>query len=178
MMKVWNFVYVTAVVLALMAVADWRGGETDDSSWTRETKNWHLGAEYNSIARAIYAGRGFSDPFKTESGPTAWMPPVLSYFLAGLYWVTDFNPQAVIELVVVFIPLIAIGSASRRPPGAQKQVSTMPPSHRIAAPVVAAACSLHRYVTSAATSLGSAKRWINEEGRASLTNSVLVASMF
>lgn len=64
--------------------------------------NWHLGAEYNEIAKAIFAGRGFSDPFRTESGPTAWMPPVLPYFLAALYWITDFQPQAVIELVLGF----------------------------------------------------------------------------
>lgn len=120
MMKFWDLVYVTTMVLALMAVADWRGNQSGDSPWMRENRNWHLGAEYDSIARAIYAGRGFSDPFKVESGPTAWMPPVLPYILSGLYWVTDFNPQIVIELVlgikaliIVFTGLIVLAEARR-----------------------------------------------------------------
>lgn len=46
--------------------------------------NSHLGGEYYRIATAIVEGRGFSDPFGYPSGPTAWMPPVYCYFLAGL----------------------------------------------------------------------------------------------
>lgn len=57
--------------------------------------NAHLGAEYYNIAAAINDGRGFSDPFVIESGPTAWMPPLLVWIQAGLialfngdrYWV-------------------------------------------------------------------------------------------
>jgi hypothetical protein len=48
----------------------------------------HLGAEYDEIARAIYSGRGFSDPFGIETGPTAWMPPVLPSLMAAAYFVS------------------------------------------------------------------------------------------
>ena len=43
----------------------------------------HLGAEYLNIAQALRAGRGYADPFRAETGPTAWMPPVLPTILAG-----------------------------------------------------------------------------------------------
>lgn len=57
--------------------------------------NAHLGAEYYNIGSALADGRGFSDPFVVESGPTAWMPPLLVWIQAGLitlfggdrYWV-------------------------------------------------------------------------------------------
>ncbi|TWT79752.1 hypothetical protein CA13_11590 [Planctomycetes bacterium CA13] len=60
----------------------------------------HIGAEYDSIARAIVAGRGFSDPFEVESGPTAWMPPVLPILMAAGYWLADNDRMAVIAMFV------------------------------------------------------------------------------
>ena len=38
-------------------------------------------AEYGSIAQSLVHGEGFSSPFYTQSGPTAWMPPFLVYFI-------------------------------------------------------------------------------------------------
>lgn len=61
----------------------------------------HLGAEYDSIARAIYSGRGFADPFEIQTGPTAWMPPVLPTVLACGYWVTGGDRDAVMMMFVV-----------------------------------------------------------------------------
>src|SRR4051794_14231964 len=48
--------------------------------------NQHLGAEYINIAEAMVAGKGFANPFKDDTGPTAWMPPVLPTILAALLW--------------------------------------------------------------------------------------------
>src|SRR5688572_20837623 len=39
--------------------------------------NRHLGGEHFHIAKSIIAGKGFADPFGAETGPTAWMPPML-----------------------------------------------------------------------------------------------------
>ena len=61
----------------------------------------HLGAEYDEIARAIYKGRGFSDPFKIETGPTAWMPPVLPSLMAAGYWAGGGDRTFVMILFVV-----------------------------------------------------------------------------
>ncbi len=60
----------------------------------------HLGGEYLCIARAIASGRGFSDPFGVETGPTAWMPPVYPVLLAALLKVFG-EVQPVVYCVVV-----------------------------------------------------------------------------
>jgi hypothetical protein len=44
--------------------------------------NRHMGGEYYMIAYAISKGKGFSNPFLAETGPTAWMPPLYCYLLA------------------------------------------------------------------------------------------------
>jgi hypothetical protein len=73
-------------------------------------QNQHLAAEYYSIAKAMVAGRGFADPFRSETGPTAWMPPVLPVILAGLHWVADGNVEAVTALFVLLQDLTLIGT--------------------------------------------------------------------
>lgn len=72
--------------------------------------NDHLGAEYYSIARAIVAGRGYADPFRAETGPTAWMAPVLPCLLAGLHWVTGGDKEAVTALMILLQDLALIAS--------------------------------------------------------------------
>ena len=42
----------------------------------------HLGGEYLNIARSVYEGDGFSNPFGDKTGPTGWSPPVLVYLMA------------------------------------------------------------------------------------------------
>ncbi len=65
--------------------------------------NRHLGAEYYSIASSIVAGDGFSSPFQErKTGPTAWMPPLLTYLLAGLIWATGNDKDAVMAVMIFF----------------------------------------------------------------------------
>jgi len=40
-----------------------------------------FGAEYGAIAQTMMEGKGYSNPFYFESGPTAWMLPVLVYLI-------------------------------------------------------------------------------------------------
>jgi hypothetical protein len=61
----------------------------------------HLGAEYNAISVALVNGRGFADPFRTRTGPTAWMPPMYSWILAALRWDANGDIQYVQTAVVV-----------------------------------------------------------------------------
>ena len=63
--------------------------------------NDHLGAEYFSIAKSLYAGEGFSSPFVEKTGPTAWMPPVLPAFLASLLWLAD-GDRGVVRFIVTW----------------------------------------------------------------------------
>jgi hypothetical protein len=73
--------------------------------------NDHLGAEYFNIARSLYAGKGFANPFTNlESGSTAWMPPVLPTLLAGLLWVCDGDNDLVMTVVIFFQVFVLIGT--------------------------------------------------------------------
>ncbi len=89
------------------AIALSRTGRVMPNEWLRQTMLNHLGAEYNNIATQIVSGHVFSDPFSADGGPTAWMPPVLSYLLATAYWVFDGNETAVIATATL-IHAIAI----------------------------------------------------------------------
>lgn len=107
-MRVRDVVAVVGIVLAFMTIADWKYRHPRELTWLSSDGNFHLGAEYDEIARAIRSGRGFSDPFKVESGPTAWMAPVLPYVLAGLYWVSGDNRETVVELVLLIKALVLV----------------------------------------------------------------------
>ncbi len=70
----------------------------------------HLGAEYYSIAGALASGRGFADPFRVPSGPTAWMPPVLPALLAALRWASGDERDIVTTVVLLLQNLTLLGS--------------------------------------------------------------------
>lgn len=72
--------------------------------------NRHLGAEYLNIAKAIMKGRGFADPFRDETGPTAWMPPVLPILLAALLWVCDNDTDAVMTVCLFLHATVLIAT--------------------------------------------------------------------
>lgn len=63
--------------------------------------NDHLGAEYYEIAVSIYDGRGYADPFKTRSGPTAWMPPILPIYTTALLICNDGDKVATANAMIV-----------------------------------------------------------------------------
>ncbi|HVZ60245.1 MAG TPA: hypothetical protein VG892_05620 [Terriglobales bacterium] len=44
-----------------------------------------FGVETGSIAASIATGHGFSSPFGSPTGPTAWIGPVYPYLLAGIF---------------------------------------------------------------------------------------------
>lgn len=47
--------------------------------------NWKFGFETGRIAWSIASGQGFSSPLQGPSGPTAWLPPIYPYMLAGIF---------------------------------------------------------------------------------------------
>lgn len=67
----------------------------------------HLGGEYLEITFALRAGRGFADPFKEPSGPTAWMPPVLPFLQAAVLWAAD-DDFVVLKYVVVALQMLTL----------------------------------------------------------------------
>jgi len=69
--------------------------------------NDHLGGEYWLIAKAIVAGKGFSNPFEADTGPTAWTSPVYPFFLALLLGIFK-TKQHVILWILFFKNLILL----------------------------------------------------------------------
>ena len=51
--------------------------------------HWEVigGTEVTRIAASIASGRGFSSPFSQPTGPSAWIPPLYPYLLAGIFCV-------------------------------------------------------------------------------------------
>ena len=50
--------------------------------------------EFGNIAESIAKGKGYSSPFGYESGPTAWMPPLLVYMIVLVYKITGIKTMA------------------------------------------------------------------------------------
>lgn len=100
------------IASAFFLLADWRRQHTHPSLWLHPDLSTQIGAEYDTIATSIREGRGFSDPFREPSGPTAWMPPVLVYITAGLYWMTGDDRQAVVEIIVMINLMVILFAAT------------------------------------------------------------------
>jgi 4-amino-4-deoxy-L-arabinose transferase-like glycosyltransferase len=47
--------------------------------------HYRFGREFGRVARSIASGQGFGSPFHGPSGPTAILPPVYPYVLAGVF---------------------------------------------------------------------------------------------
>ncbi|HYL84567.1 MAG TPA: glycosyltransferase family 39 protein [Candidatus Angelobacter sp.] len=56
--------------------------------------------ETGSIAYALATGKGFSSPFKKETGPTAWLTPVYPLLVAGIFKVFGIFTRASFFAVV------------------------------------------------------------------------------
>ncbi len=89
-------------------------------------QNQLLGAEYYFIARAIVAGKGFSNPFQVDTGPTAWMPPLYSFFLAVLIYI--FKYKLIVGGVIVLLKnLVLVFTGMMIYETAKKTFRTIPP---------------------------------------------------
>src|SRR5450432_60490 len=59
-----------------------------------QDNNFGFGWEMGRIGRAITTGRGFSDPFDGQTGPTAWEPPLYPYPISGVFKVAGVYSDA------------------------------------------------------------------------------------
>jgi hypothetical protein len=53
------------------------------------------------VARSIRAGEGFAHPFDNPTGPTAWVPPLLPLFLAGVLELSNGSSIVVTRTIIV-----------------------------------------------------------------------------
>jgi 4-amino-4-deoxy-L-arabinose transferase-like glycosyltransferase len=47
--------------------------------------HFRFGFEMGRVARSVVEGKGFGNPLFEDTGPTAWMPPIFPYLLAGVF---------------------------------------------------------------------------------------------
>ena len=105
-------IFLTILLVAsAMAVANWKQQHPDQLTWLEQDASQHLGAEHNQIAIAIYHGQGFSNPFRVQTGPTSWMPPVLPYLMATLYWVGGGSESFVVQCMLFANAFAVLGSS-------------------------------------------------------------------
>jgi hypothetical protein len=57
-------------------------------------------SEIGRIAASIASDRGFSSPFRRASGPSAWIPPLYPYILAGIFYVFGVYTSAAYRIAV------------------------------------------------------------------------------
>jgi len=65
--------------------------------------------ETGSIAYALANGKGFSSPFRKETGPTAWLTPVYPLLVAGIFRVFGVFTRASFFAVVFLNALFSAG---------------------------------------------------------------------
>jgi len=76
--------------------------------------------ESGNIAYSVATGKGFSSPFRVETGPTAWLTPVYPLLLAGifrlcgLYTFQSFVAAAVLNILFSACTCVPIYYAGRR----------------------------------------------------------------
>jgi 4-amino-4-deoxy-L-arabinose transferase-like glycosyltransferase len=76
--------------------------------------------ESGNIAHSLAVGNGFSSPFRVETGPTAWMPPVYPLLLAaifricGVYTFHSFIAAAGLNIIFVTLTCVPIFFAGKR----------------------------------------------------------------
>src|SRR5947209_5300285 len=64
--------------------------------------NFSFGWEMGSVGHALASGRGFSDPFGVETGPTAWEPPLYPSLIGGVFKVFGiFTSASAIVLLLI-----------------------------------------------------------------------------
>lgn len=61
---------------------------------------FEFGWETGRVARSVAQGRGFASPLFGDTGPTAWLPPVSVYLLAGVFWLFGvYTPAAAVVIL-------------------------------------------------------------------------------
>ena len=64
-------------------------------------------AEHGNLAAALVHGEGFSNPFGTPSGPTAWTPPAFPLYLAAVFAVFGVKTMASLKVLLALDAVLA-----------------------------------------------------------------------
>jgi 4-amino-4-deoxy-L-arabinose transferase-like glycosyltransferase len=81
--RIWQSLWaitIVALVLRLVAIAF-----LYRNTWNDYQNHLLFGFEIGRIARSLASGQGYANPMNVETGPTAWMTPVYTLLLAGVF---------------------------------------------------------------------------------------------
>ncbi|MBI3924525.1 MAG: hypothetical protein HY319_03210 [Armatimonadetes bacterium] len=84
-----SIVRITAYVLVALITSAFLYNQTQSLH-----RYLDFGWEYGNIAANLASGRGFSGPFGVSDQPTAWMPPLLVWVMAGIFTVLGTKSTA------------------------------------------------------------------------------------
>lgn len=73
---------------------------------TPRRDHFQFGWEMGRIARSVATGQGFGSPTDLSTGPTAWMPPVYPYILAGIFKLFGVYSAASAWFILAFNSLV------------------------------------------------------------------------
>ncbi|MGC2298200.1 MAG: glycosyltransferase family 39 protein [Acidobacteriaceae bacterium] len=92
----WRIFWIALVVrLAYMTFAHmWHMRPYED--------HFAFGYEMGRIGRALVTGYGFAEPFRGHTGPTAWVPPLYPWILAGDFWLFGVYTPLAAWMVLAF----------------------------------------------------------------------------
>ena len=92
----WTIFWVAVILrIAYMTLArTWHVRPYDD--------HFAFGYEMGRIARALDTGYGFADPFRGHTGPTAWVPPLYPWILAGDFRLFGIYSAVAARMVLAF----------------------------------------------------------------------------
>jgi 4-amino-4-deoxy-L-arabinose transferase-like glycosyltransferase len=68
--------------------------------------HFDFGAEMGRVGRALATGRGYADPFISQSGPTAWLTPLFPLILGGIFKVFGVYTRLAAWAVLSFDSLL------------------------------------------------------------------------
>jgi 4-amino-4-deoxy-L-arabinose transferase-like glycosyltransferase len=77
------FAFVLRMIVVTAVTRNISGLSSDGFGW----ESWEMGW----TARSIFLGRGFSSPFLPVTGPTALVPPLYPYLVAGVFKLLGLN---------------------------------------------------------------------------------------
>jgi len=64
--------------------------------------HWAFGFETGRVARSIASGQGFSSPYPEPTGPTALIPPVYVYLVAGVFKLFGiYSPASALVMLIL-----------------------------------------------------------------------------
>ncbi|MGC2722054.1 MAG: glycosyltransferase family 39 protein [Candidatus Acidiferrales bacterium] len=110
-----TLIIIVALVIRVAFLVDYKAHNSD-----RAVSVIPFLFESGNIAHSIAMGKGFSSPFRIDTGPTAWMTPVYPLLLAaifkvfGAYTVSAWFVSVSLNMVFVTLACIPIYFAGRR----------------------------------------------------------------